>query len=135
MGFQTRAIFIGFLFSSTNKPFYTQYQLIPVLHDGFMKKFPRWVEFYPSLFPNFKKKRMIDIKASDVVAWQNKIMAMTDETGQHYSMVYLKSIHNQLPAIFNHAVKFYDLPKNPALIAGNMGKEKAKEINAIGFVP
>ena len=80
------------------------------------------------IMPYFKRKRMIDIKSSDVVAWQNKIMSMTDETGQHYSLVYLKTIHNQLSAIFNHAVRYYDLPKNPALIAGNMGKEKAKEM-------
>ena len=80
------------------------------------------------ILPYFKRKRMIDIKSSDVVAWQNKIMSMKDETGQHYSLVYLKTIHNQLSAIFNHAVRYYDLPKNPALIAGNMGKEKAKEM-------
>ena len=80
------------------------------------------------IMPYFKRKRMIDIKSSDVVAWQNKIMSMKDETGQHYSLVYLKTIHNQLSAIFNHAVRYYDLPKNPALIAGNMGKEKAKEM-------
>ena len=80
------------------------------------------------ILPYFRRKRMIDIKSSDVVAWQNKIMSMKDETGQHYSLVYLKTIHNQLSAIFNHAVRYYDLPKNPALIAGNMGKEKAKEM-------
>ena len=80
------------------------------------------------ILPYFRRKRMIDIRSSDVVAWQNKIMSMKDETGQHYSLVYLKTIHNQLSAIFNHAVRYYDLPKNPALIAGNMGKEKAKEM-------
>jgi integrase len=42
--------------------------------------------------------------------------------------VYLKTIHNQLSAIFNHAVKFYDLPSNPAQKAGNMGKEKSREM-------
>ena len=31
-------------------------------------------------------------------------------------------------AIFNHAVKFYDLPSNPARKAGNMGKEKSREM-------
>lgn len=45
-----------------------------------------------------------------------------------YSPVYLKTIHNQLSAIFNHAVKFYDLPSNPARKAGNMGKEKSREM-------
>lgn len=40
----------------------------------------------------------------------------------------LKTIHNQLSAIFNHAIRFYGLPENPAAIAGNMGKEKAGEV-------
>lgn len=45
-----------------------------------------------------------------------------------YSPIYLKTIHNQLSAIFNHAVRFYGLRENPAAIAGNMGKEKPGEI-------
>lgn len=37
-------------------------------------------------------------------------------------------MHNQLSAIFNHAVKFYGLASNPAAKAGNMGKEKSREM-------
>lgn len=33
-----------------------------------------------------------------------------------------------ISAIFNHAVRFYELPSNPAEKAGNMGKEKSKEM-------
>lgn len=80
------------------------------------------------ILPYFKKKKMNDIKVSDVVAWQNTMLNMKDETGAHYSLVYLKTIHNQLSAIFNHAVRFYDLPTNPATKAGNMGKEKTREM-------
>jgi len=80
------------------------------------------------ILPYFKRKKMSEIRASDIVAWQNKMLSMTDENGQHYSPVYLKTIHNQLSAIFNHAVRFYELPKNPALLAGNMGKEKTREM-------
>ena len=32
-------------------------------------------------------------------------------------------------AIFNYAVKYYDLPKNPCTQAGSMGKGKAEEMN------
>ena len=71
---------------------------------------------------------MTDIKVSDVVAWQNKLLNMADENGARYSLVYLKTVHNQLSAIFNHAVRFYDLPTNPAAKAGNMGKEKTREM-------
>lgn len=80
------------------------------------------------ILPYFKKKRMTDIKVSDVVAWQNKLLNMADENGNRYSLVYLKTVHNQLSAIFNHAVRFYDLPTNPAAKAGNMGKEKTREM-------
>lgn len=56
------------------------------------------------------------------------MLKMRDDDGNPYSPVYLKTIHNQLSAIFNHAVKFYDLPNNPAQKAGNMGKEKSREM-------
>jgi len=45
-----------------------------------------------------------------------------------YSPVYLKTIHNQLSAMFNHAVRFYGLAENPAAKAGNMGKVKCGEV-------
>lgn len=41
-----------------------------------------------------------------------------------YSRSYLKTIHNQLSAVFNHAVRYYKLKENPAAIVGNMGSEK-----------
>ena len=44
------------------------------------------------ILPYFKKKKMNDIKVSDVVAWQNTMLNMKDETGAHYSLVYLKTI-------------------------------------------
>jgi len=33
-----------------------------------------------------------------------------------------------LSAIFNHAVRYYELKSNPAAKAGNMGKAQTKEI-------
>ena len=47
---------------------------------------------------------------------------------QPYSATYLKTLHNQLSAIFNHAVRFYELRSNPAAKAGNMGSEERKEM-------
>lgn len=40
----------------------------------------------------------------------------------------MKTIHNQLSCLFNHAVKYYGLTSNPAAKAGNMGKEERREI-------
>ncbi len=51
-----------------------------------------------------------------------------DGNGKPYSVVYLKTLHNQLSAIFNHAVRFYNLKDNPAQKAGNMGKERGREM-------
>ena len=77
------------------------------------------------LIPYFGHRRLRDITTSDVMQWQNEMLAYRDpETGKPYSNSYLKSIHSQLSAIFNHAVRFYKLKENPAAIVGNMGSAK-----------
>ena len=80
------------------------------------------------ILPYFKDRKMSEIKATDIIAWQNKIMSETDLSGESYSPTYLKTIHNQISAIFNHACNFYNLSENPARKAGNIGKEKTKEM-------
>ena len=80
------------------------------------------------ILPYFRKKKMCDIQTKDVIEWQNTLLACRDEKGKPYSQSYLKTIHNQLSAIFNHAVRYYGLKSNPAAIAGNMGKEGQKEM-------
>lgn len=79
------------------------------------------------LIPYFGKKRMSEIQPKDVICWQNEMINHRDENGEPFSPVYLKTLHNQLSAIFNHAVKFYELSQNPAAKVGNMGKAKNKE--------
>lgn len=80
------------------------------------------------ILPYFAKRKMKEIEARDVIAWQNELLAYRDESGEAYSPTYLKTIHNQLSAIFNHAVRYYHLPYNPAQRAGNMGSEKHQEM-------
>ncbi len=80
------------------------------------------------VLPYFGDMRICDIKPLDVLHWQNKMLNMHDDNGVPYSPVYLKTIHNQLSAILNHAVRFYGLQNNPAAITGNMGKEKHGEV-------
>ena len=46
----------------------------------------------------------------------------------NYKQTYLKTIHNQLSALFNYAVRFYGLKNNPARLVGNMGKEEVGEM-------
>ena len=80
------------------------------------------------IVPYFKDRKLAEIQARDVVAWQNELLSLKQKNGKPYSQTYLKTLHNQLSAIFNHAVKLYGLNKNPARIAGNMGKEESKEM-------
>ena len=57
---------------------------------------------------------MCDIHSKEVIAWQNEMLNYRDEKGKPYSPVYLKTLHNQLSAVFNHAVRHYNLKTNPA---------------------
>ena len=81
------------------------------------------------ILPYFEHKRLCDISAKDVIAWQNEIRKMTNSSGEPLSQGYLKTIHNQLSALFNHAIKIYGLRLNPASTVGNMGKEERKEMS------
>lgn len=80
------------------------------------------------ILPYFENRKIGEIEAKDVIAWQNELLAYRDEKGEGYAPTYLKTIHSQLSAIFNHAVRFYHLPYNPAQKAGTCGSEKHKEM-------
>lgn len=80
------------------------------------------------IVPYFKNRKLSDITAKDVIEWQNEMRNLTDKHGKKYSQTYLKTVHNQLSAMLNHAVRFYGLKSNPAAIAGNMGVEERKEM-------
>ena len=80
------------------------------------------------ILPYFGQRKISEIRPKDIIAWQNEMIKATDKQGKPYSPVYLKTLHNQLSAIFNHAVKFYGLRENPAAKVGNMGKAKGREM-------
>ena len=80
------------------------------------------------ILPYFGKLKISEISTKEVIAWQNELLAYRDEKRKPYSQTYLKTLHNQLSAIFNHAVRYYDLRSNPAAKAGNMGSEEHKEM-------
>ena len=80
------------------------------------------------ILPYFGNRKICDIQPKDVIAWQNEMINTRDENGKAYSPVYLKTLHNQLSAVFNHAVKYYNLHENPAKKVGNMGKERGREM-------
>jgi len=74
------------------------------------------------VLPYFKDMKLSDIKASTVRKWQNELMK------KGFADTYLKSINNQLSAILNHAVRFYELKSNPCRKAGSMGKNHAEDM-------
>lgn len=76
------------------------------------------------VLPFFGDMQLNNISSKDIIIWQNELLKKINEkTGETYKRSYLKTIHNQLNAILNFAVKYYDLPKNPARVVGNMGSE------------
>lgn len=48
------------------------------------------------ILPYFGKRKLDDIRTSDVIQWQNEIMKLKKDNGELFSPTYLKTIHNQL---------------------------------------
>ena len=80
------------------------------------------------LMPFFGKRKLCEIQPKEIITWQNEMINYRDENDNAYSPVYLKTLHNQLSCLFNHAVKYYGLSQNPAAKVGNMGKAKSREM-------
>ena len=58
------------------------------------------------ILPYFGKMKISEIGTKEIIAWQNELLAYRDEKRNPYSQTYLKTVHNQLSAIFNHAVRY-----------------------------
>lgn len=80
------------------------------------------------IIPYFGKFPLDAIKPTDIRRWQNELTNYRDQNGKPYSQTYLKTINNQITAIFNYAVKYYGLKENPCHKAGGMGKKNADEM-------
>ena len=61
--------------------------------------------------------------------WQNEMIKKRQADGKPYKPTYLKTMQSELSAIFNHAVRFYNLRENPVKKAGTIGKGKADEMD------
>lgn len=76
------------------------------------------------ILPHFEDIPLNKIEPATVRKWQNELLNHEN----NYSQTYLKTVNNQLSAIFNFAMKYYKLPSNPARIAGSMGKKNAESM-------
>ncbi len=74
------------------------------------------------ILPYFKDKPLCSITPADIRKWQAEILS------QGYSDTYVRSVYNQLNAVFNYAVTFYNLRENPCHKAGSIGKKNADEM-------
>jgi len=87
------------------------------------------VIFQKKLIPYFKDKKMNEISPADIIKWQNEMIKKRQADGKSYKPTYLKTMQSELSAIFNHAVRFYNLRENPVKKAGTIGKGKADEMD------
>jgi len=74
--------------------------------------------FNTHLLPYFGKMPVNEITPTVVRKWQNEMVV------KNYKPAYLRIISGQLSAIFNFAVKYYNLGKNPVQVTGNIGTLK-----------
>ena len=78
--------------------------------------------------PYFVGYKLVEITPAIVMKWQNEIISKELDDGHNYSNATLKTIHAQLSAAFNHAIRYYGLRQNPAKVVGTMGKPEKKEM-------
>ena len=81
------------------------------------------------LIPVFGKRIISEIGTKDIIAWQNELLAYRDVKKRPYSNTYLKTVHNQMVSIMNHAVRYYGLRSNPASQVGCIGSKEREEMN------
>ena len=60
-----------------------------------------------------------------IETWHNELLK------KEYSRSYIKLVHSELSAIFNYAIKYYGLSKNPASEIGSPNKGKEKQAMTI----
>lgn len=80
------------------------------------------------ILPYFENRKMSEIKATDVIKWQNELLKSEDGKDGKLSQTYLKSCQSQLSAIFNHACKLYGLKINPTHQSGGFVQDEIPEM-------
>ena len=90
----------------------TAYEIMPSLVGSEMCIRDRYI-IDLKIKPYFEKKILSEITVADVRAWQNELLTYKDKNGKGYSPTYLKTVNCQLTAIFNYAMRYYNLQDNP----------------------
>ena len=82
--------------------------------------------FQKHVLPYLGKLQANDVGPAQIRKWQNTLLeTKREDNGQLYAQTYLKTVHNQVSAMFNFGVKYYGIKNNPCHQAGAMGKKNA----------
>lgn len=76
------------------------------------------------VLPYFADQPINDITPADVREWQNALKEATGKTGRPLSDAYLNNIVDECSEMFNYAVRFCGLAKNPIQTAGHTAGKK-----------
>ncbi len=76
--------------------------------------------FKNKLIPAFGDRPLNTITPNDIRLWHNSLLAENN-----YKPTYLRKLNAQLSSLFNFAVKYYGLNKNPVTLCDNIGKGTA----------
>ena len=77
------------------------------------------------IIPFLGHRSIQEIAPKDIRKWQNWLLSQKNKNDKPLSQTYIKTINNQLSAIFNFAVKFYGLKTNPIRMTGSIGRKTA----------
>ena len=80
--------------------------------------------FKTHVIPYLGNKKMNEITASDILAWQKAVKDSKD-----YSDAYLRMLQNQVTALFIHAQRIYYLKDNPCKRVKKMGRSDNRSLN------
>jgi len=80
------------------------------------------------IIPYFGEKPLCSITAANIRQWQATLLETEFKPGKKHSATYLKTVNNQITALFNYACRYYNLRENPCHKAGSMGKKNADEM-------
>lgn len=82
--------------------------------------------FNKHVLPYLGNLKVNEIGPAHIRKWQNTLLeAKKDGTEENYSQTYLKTVHNQVSAMFNFGMRYYGIKNNPCRQAGAMGKKNA----------
>lgn len=81
------------------------------------------------LTPFFKGKAIGEISSKDVLHWQGWIQEQEKGNGKKLSATYVRTLNNELSALFNHAARNYGIAPSPCKKLSKAGTSKSSEMS------